>query len=99
MVSGIETALDHFAAAEQYLLAIPRRSARLRLAVLWPVLIGLATLSLLARNEGWLDPAQACKVTRPWVYRTMALSLPSVSSDRSLRAWIGRLRRTVVAAL
>ena len=99
LVSGIETALGHFAAAEQYLLTIPRRSVRLRLAVLWPLLIGLATLSLLARNDGWLDPNRTSKVTRPWVYRTMALSWPSVSSDRLLRAWIGRLRRTVEAAL
>ena len=99
LVAGIEAALEHYRAAEEYLLSIPRRCLRLRLAVLWPVLIGLATLSRLAHNEAWLDPARPSKVSREWVYRTMTLSLPCVSSDGLLRAWIARLRRQVEIAL
>ena len=99
LVAGIERALDHFAAAEEYVLAIPRRCLRLRLAALWPVLIGLATLGRLARNDRWLDPDRPSRVSRRWVYRMMALSWPSASSDNILRGWIGRLRRRVEEGL
>ena len=91
--------MGHYTAAEEYLLAIPRRCRRLRLAALWPTLIGLATLARLARNESWLDPGQPSRVSRRWVYRTLALSWPLVSSDRALCAWIAHLRRRVEAAL
>ena len=99
LVSWIETALEHYAAAEEYLLAIPRRCVRLRLAVLWPVLIGLATLARLARNQRWLDPAHPSRVSRRWVYRTMAISWPASPSNRLLRAWIAHLRKRVEAGL
>ena len=99
LVAGIEAALEHYLAAEEYLLAIPRRCLRLRLAVLWPILIGLATLAKLARNESWLDPTHATKVTRPWIYRMLGLSLPCAYSNRLLRGWIARLRKQVQQAL
>ena len=95
--SRIETALEHYTAAEEYLLAIPRRCPRLRLAALWPILIGLATLDRLVRNKDWLDPSKPSRVTRGWVYRTVALSVPAVFSDSLLRMWIHRLRRHVSA--
>ena len=66
LVAGIEVALEHYRAAEEYLLSIPGRCLRLRLAVLWPLLIGLATLSRLAYNEAWLDPGQTVK-SQSWV--------------------------------
>ena len=99
LVDGIRIALGHFEAAEEYLLAIPRRHLRLRLAALWPVLIGLATLAELARNSDWLDPNQPSKVSRAWVYGMMTRSLPAAASNGLLRAWIGRLRRRVEQAL
>ena len=102
LVEGINTALAHYAAAEAYLLAIPRSCFRLRLAALWPLLIGLATLSKLAQDAGdglWLDPERPSKVSRRWVYRTLALSLPAVISNWALRTWIHRLRRGVEARI
>ena len=99
LVVNIELALEHYRAAEEYLLAIPRRCLRLRLAVLWPILIGLATLARLATNERWLDSAKPSKVTRRWVYRMLALSLPWAFSDRLLRTWLGRLRKRAEEAL
>ena len=99
LVDWINTALDHYQAAEEYLLAIPRRSPKLRLAVLWPILIGLATLAQLARNQRWLDPDYPSRVSRRWVYKTLALSLPAVVSNRVLKAWIARLRRQIMEAL
>ena len=91
----IRIALEHFDAAEAYLLATPRRCLRLRLAVLWPILLGLATLEKLARNETWLDPERPSRVRRRWVYGMIARSLLAASSDTLLRFWIRRLRRKV----
>ena len=92
LARALRVALDRFADAETYCLAIPRRCVRLRLAVLWPALMGLATLALIARNPRWLDPSRPSKVTRGWVYRTMALSLLAVASNTALRRWFHRLR-------
>lgn len=99
LLAGIETALGHYSVAEEYILAIPRRSLRLRLAALWPVLIGLGTLSRLARNQQWLSPECPSRVSRRWVYAMMAMSLPVAGSNLALRAWIGRLRRNVEAGI
>ena len=95
----IRAALEHFYAAEAYLLATPRRCLRLRLAVLWPILLGLATLEKLARNDAWLDPARPSRVRRRWVYGMIARSLLAAPSDTLLRFWIRGLRRKVEKAL
>ena len=99
LVRGIRAALEHFRDAERYTLAIPRRCVRLRLAALWPALMGLATLALVARNDGWLNPARPSKVSRAWVYRTIALSMLVAPCDWALRLWFRRLRRHVERAL
>ncbi len=99
LVLGVQQALDHFSAAEEYILAIPKRCLRLRLAALWPALIGLATLSRLVRNHGWLDPEKPSRVNRRWVYRMMARSWACGRSNALIRAWIGGLRRQVQSGL
>ena len=99
LARGLRVALEHFRDAETYCLAIPRRCVRLRLAVLWPALMGLATLALVARNERWLDPARPSKVSRAWVYRTMALSLLAVRSNTAIRRWFHRLRTSLESPL
>ena len=102
LAQGIRTALGYYADGEEYLLAIPRRCVRLRLAALWPMLIGLATLSRLAQDaqEGlWLEPERPSRVSRKWVYRTMAMSLPAVISDSVLKFWVRQLRRSVESNL
>ena len=95
LLDWLAVALAHFDAAEEYLLAIPRRCARLRMAALWPILLGLATLGILVRNNSWLDPAHPSRVSRRWVYGMLARSIPIIPSDKLLRAWIGELRRRV----
>jgi len=95
LVPWMQVALGHFQAAEEYLLAVPRRSVRLRLACLWPLLMGLATLARLANSGRWLDPDSTVKVSRRWVYRMMLLSLPAVISNTVLRRWIKNLRHRV----
>lgn len=91
MFELVRKALDHFRDAIDYTQAIPAHSVRLRLACLWPVVIGLETLLLLVDNDAWLDPAKVSKITRNKVYRVIAYSLPAVASDRLIRRWTGSL--------
>ncbi len=95
LVRWLGVALDHFRAAEAYTLAIPRRCLRHRLAVLWPILIGLGTLEKVSANPKWLDPDSPSKVKRGWVYRMMLLSVPCALSDTLIHWWIAWLRRRV----
>ncbi len=95
----LRTALAHFRAAIDYTLAIPATALRLRLACLWPILIGLETLELLAANPAWLDPASASKLPRSGVYRILACSLPLAPLDPALRLWFSRLTARIEAQL
>jgi len=99
LVDGLRLTMEHYEAAEEYLLSIPRRQLRLRLAVLWPILIGLGTLDELAKNGDWLDPQHSSKVSRGWVYRMLLLSMLCGRSNGILRMWIKRLRKRVEKAL
>ena len=92
---GISRALEHFDAAEQYVLAIPRRNLRMRLAVLWPVLIGLQTLAKLSGSDDWLNPETRIRIPRRAVYGIIALSLLCGRSNALTRRWIRRNRRRV----
>ncbi len=87
---AIRVALEHFKAAEQYVLAIPEQCTRLRLAALWPLLIGLATLQMLAASDDYLDKSVVIKVGRGWIYRMILRSLFASGSNHKLREWIGR---------
>ena len=84
----LRVALDHYREALRYTLAIPRRCVRLRLACLWPVLIGLPTLGLLARRPAWLEPAQPVRVAQAFVNRTLVLSVPGVMSNAVVARWV-----------
>jgi farnesyl-diphosphate farnesyltransferase len=87
----IRMTLDHFREAVEYTLAIPAFSIRLRLACLWPVVIGLETLLLLVDNDDWLDPGKVSKIRRNKVYQVIACSVPLVASDTLVRVWVERL--------
>jgi farnesyl-diphosphate farnesyltransferase len=95
----LRVALDHYAEAERYILAIPRRCGRLRLACLWPVLIGLPTLAMLACKPDWLDPAEPVMMPTAQVKRMLALSWPAVHSNALVGGWIGGHREVLEAAL
>ncbi|MCX7825073.1 MAG: squalene/phytoene synthase family protein, partial [Verrucomicrobiae bacterium] len=53
----LDLTLDHLDAGWRYTLAIPRSQARLRLACVWPIFIGLQTIALLRRSADVLNPA------------------------------------------
>ncbi|WP_066740858.1 phytoene/squalene synthase family protein [Cupriavidus sp. D384] len=87
----VRLALDHFREAMAYTFALPRTAIRLRLACLWPILIGLETLALLVENDAWLDPDRVSKVNRNSVYRVLWRSTALVMSDTALRNWMNGL--------
>ncbi|MCF6322797.1 MAG: squalene/phytoene synthase family protein [Gammaproteobacteria bacterium] len=96
LLKGIHRTLDHYAAAEQYVVALPRRCVRLRIAALWPMLIGLKTLAQLSQQSNWLDVTVVCKVERKWIYRMMLLSSGVVFSNLAVKWWCARLRKSVL---
>ncbi|MGF6769927.1 farnesyl-diphosphate farnesyltransferase [Paraburkholderia sp. GAS199] len=97
MIELVRKTLAHFREALDYTLAIPAWSVRLRLACLWPILIGLDTLLLLVDNRAWLDPAQVSKVRRNDVYRIIASSLVLVPSNGLVRAAVEKRIRLIEA--
>jgi len=99
MLELVRIALDHFRAAIDYTLALPRLSVRLRLACLWPILIGLETLERLVENDDWLDPAKTSKITRNDVYRILACSIFLAPSNAQLRKWFKRLFARIEARI
>jgi farnesyl-diphosphate farnesyltransferase len=91
----LDTAHDHYLAAWQYTLAIPRRESRLRLACIWPIWIGLRTLSLLRHNRDFLNPNRSLKISRGEVYRLLAESILKVGADGMLT---GRFKKLLESA-
>ncbi len=81
--------LELYENASHYILAIPRHCVRLRLATLWPVLIGLRTLSMLARHTRDMTANHTkIKVSRRWVYFMLFSSLWVAPSNTWCRQWI-----------
>lgn len=89
-------ARDHLDQGWQYTMAIPRWEVRLRLACMWPILIGMRTLHLLAESSNALDPSRPLKVSRPEVYRMMAATALSGGCGYVGTAYWGYLRKRVV---
>ncbi|NPT36139.1 phytoene/squalene synthase family protein [Paraburkholderia xenovorans] len=97
MIELLRKTVDHFREALDYTLAIPASAVRLRLASLWPILIGLETLILLADNDAWLDPQKVSKVRRNKVYQIIASSLLLVPSNGLVRHAVERRIRQIEA--
>ncbi len=90
--------LEHYQEGWAYTLAIPRREIRMRLACVWPLFIGLKTLTLLERSPNLLDPDVVIKVPRGAVYGIMVRSLAMVGSDVALDQYYRRLWRSVAVS-
>lgn len=99
MLDLVRVSLGHFRAAVDYTFAIPPTAMRLRLACIWPIVIGLQTMRLLVENDAWLAPGRASKVRRNDVYKLIAWSIPRSLSNRSLRRWFDRLLGDIERAL
>lgn len=92
------TTLGGYRDAAAYVLAVPASCLRLRLASLWPQLIGLRTLALLVQADDWLDPARHVKMPRRAVYGMLLRSVLAGQSDGALQRWIGSLSGAAEAA-
>jgi farnesyl-diphosphate farnesyltransferase len=79
----LAVAEDHLAAGWEYIGALPKGQARLRLGCAWAALIGARTLRKL-RHENILDSTRRVKVSRPEV---RSLILRSVCLYPFARAW------------
>ena len=99
MLDLVRIAMTHYQAALDYTFAISPTAMRLRLACIWPIVIGLMTLRLLVANEDWLTPGHVSKVRRQDVYKAIAWSIPRSLSNRLLRRWFDRLVGEVEGAL
>lgn len=88
----LAVALEHYDAAWQYTLALPRAEWRARLACVWPLMIGLATLRALAAHPNPLAAAPPVKIPRSAVRAILARSAMVVWSNRALRGDAARAR-------
>jgi farnesyl-diphosphate farnesyltransferase len=92
-------ALDRYADGWAYVAALPAREGRLRLACLWPLYIGLATLEAIALSPRVLDPAVRVKIPRSAVYRLVVSSTLLVRHEPGLRSIYQGLRDRVLAGM
>ncbi len=90
--------LDHYAEGRAYVLAIPPTEVRLRLACVWPLLIGLCTLDRVQHACDLLDPRVTVKISRPAVYAILVGSAALVRSDNGLERYYRFLRGRVGGA-
>ena len=77
------------------MLRIPRRLWRLRLACIWPIWIGLATLARL-RTANPLDPRQRVMVPQAEVNLLLLKSVLFVASDSLLSGVYRTLRQRAI---
>ena len=90
--------LDHLDQGWRYIEGLPNRPFRLRLACLWPHLLALKTLHLVATTDRLLEPAPH-KISRASVYRTIIATTLCVWSRPLLNRYQVRLRQRLVKAL
>lgn len=83
-----DKAHQYFEDGLSYVLQLPHKEMRLRLAALWPLVIGIETLTLLWQQNEWLTPHKTVKVPRSRIYQIITYSLLCVRFDRSLTRWV-----------
>ena len=88
-------ALAHYDQGWEYTLAIPTAEWRMRLACVWPLMIGLATLAALAKHPDPMGATAPIKISRADVRRLLARSALVVWSNRALAGTAARLRRSI----
>jgi farnesyl-diphosphate farnesyltransferase len=87
----LDAAAEHLDAGWEYVRRLPPPLWRVRLACVWPIWIGLATLALLRRANP-LDPAQRVVVPQWRVNLFLGQSVLCVRSDRLLGLAYRRIR-------
>ena len=87
----LDLARDHLDAGWQYTRAIPSSQKRLRLACVWPLWIGLKTITRL-RQADPLNAAQRVKITRAEVYGIVLQSMVRAGNTPALDKMYRQLR-------
>jgi farnesyl-diphosphate farnesyltransferase len=94
----VPRALQDLEDALRYTLLLPRREPRLRLFCLWPLFTAVRTLGVVAGRSA-PDPAAQPKISRPVLYREMAMSAAQVFSNERLRKRFARFRKDLFPGL
>jgi farnesyl-diphosphate farnesyltransferase len=88
----IAKAERHLADALTYCCALPRGAYGSRLFCLTPLYFAIRTLAVAAADSRLLDPAHKVKITRPEVYRIIAMSRVIAPSNGLVKAYSRHLR-------
>ena len=91
--------LTHLDQAREYIHRLPRRTVRLRLSCMWPLLFAVQTLEVICTSEALFDPQARVKITRRAVYQTMLWSLCCLGSRRVFAWYYARLRQRLLCVL
>ncbi len=92
----LQEARDHLDQGWYYTMQIPRLEIRLRLACMWPLLIGIRTLQALSMTQHLLDPTYPIKVNRSEVYRIITATGLTGGSRLVGTAYWGYWRKRIV---
>lgn len=93
----VGVARDHLDHGWAYTMAVPRAELRLRLACMWPILIGMRTLHKLVEAPTILAPQSPIKISRAEVYRMLTLTTLTGGCGYVGTAYWGSLRKRLSA--
>ncbi len=80
-----QLAIQYYLPTAAYIVSIPKSCPRLRLGALWPLLIGIETLTKLVSNKSWPNSLEAIKVNRRWIYFMVIKSFILIYSNTMLK--------------
>ena len=92
----IQEARDHLDQGWRYTMAIPRMEVRLRLACMWPILIGIRTLHALSISQQMLQADKSLKISRRDVYGIVATTGLTGGCSSVGTAYWGYWRKRIV---
>ena len=92
----IQEARDHLDQGWRYTMAIPRLEVRLRLACMWPLLIGIRTLQALSMSQQVLAVDRSIKIGRREVYGIVATTALTAGCGYVGTAYWGYWRKRIV---
>lgn len=93
----LQKSLTHLESGENYLESLPRRYPLLRLSVIWPLWIGLASLQFLQADTRLLDASCPHKISRKQLRRLLMTSLGTYCSNAWLARHFGKIKASLMA--
>ena len=95
----LQMAIKYYSKASSYILYIPKPCPRLRLAALWPLLIGIETLNKLVSTKEWSTSNKPIKVKRKWIYLMLMKSFAIIYNDTIMKFIIKRQIKKLTAKI